>query len=142
MIMKDRTVVIVSAIAFAALVGTRVSAQSSPAKKEAAVAAHIEAARKAAGKEHTGIFEGICTQFAQPVSNRPPATAGRPRRADPPDRATWHAEPVKVFDNLYFVGEKDYGAWAVTTSQGIIIIDAIFDYSVEDEIVNGLKNSA
>ncbi len=27
----------------------------------------------------------------------------------------------------------------MTTSEGIIIIDAIFDYSVEDEIVNGLK---
>ncbi|MBM3724538.1 MAG: MBL fold metallo-hydrolase [Acidobacteria bacterium] len=108
--------------------------------KEAAVAAHIEAARKAAGAEHRGIFEGICTQFAQP---RGPAAAKPVRRSPggggPPDRAAWHAEPVKVFDNLYFVGEKDYGAWAVTTSEGIIIIDAIFDYSVEDEIVNGLK---
>ena len=27
----------------------------------------------------------------------------------------------------------------MTTSEGIILIDAIFDYSVEDEIVNGLK---
>jgi metallo-beta-lactamase class B len=123
----------------AGLPGTHLAAQSSQAKKDAAVAAHIEAARKAAGKEHTGIFEGICTQFAQPAASPPPAQAGRTRSAGPPDRATWHAEPVKVFDNLYFVGEKAYGAWAVTTSQGIIIIDAIFDYSVEDEIVNGLK---
>ena len=139
-IMKRRTLAISSAIALAAgLLGTRLAAQSSQAEKDAAVAAHIEAARKAAGKEHTGIFEGICTQFAQPAASRPPAPAERPRRDGPPDRATWHAEPVKVFDNLYFVGEKDYGAWAVTTSEGIIIIDAIFDYSVEDEIVNGLK---
>ena len=138
--MKRRTLAISSAIALAAgLLGTRLDAQSSQAEKDASVAAHIEAARKAAGMEHTGIFEGICTQFAQPAASRPPAPAGRPRRAGPPDRATWHAEPVKVFDNLYFVGEKDYGAWAVTTSEGIIIIDAIFDYSVEDEIVNGLK---
>jgi metallo-beta-lactamase class B len=27
----------------------------------------------------------------------------------------------------------------MTTSQGIIVIDTIFDYSVEDEVVNGLK---
>jgi metallo-beta-lactamase class B len=46
---------------------------------------------------------------------------------------------VKVFDNLYFVGEVEYSAWAVTTSEGIIVIDAIYDYSVEDEIVEGLK---
>ena len=138
--MKRRTLAISSAIALAAgLAGTRIAAQSSQAQKEAAVATHIEAARKAAGKEHTGIFEGICTQFAQPAPNRPAAPAKRLPRGGPPDRATWHAEPVKVFDNLYFVGEKDYGAWAVTTSEGIIIIDAIFDYSVEDEIVNGLK---
>jgi metallo-beta-lactamase class B len=134
--MKPRTLAISSAIALAAgLVGPRLAAQ---AAKEAAVKAHIEAARKAAGKEHAGIFEGICTQFAQPSTSRPPAPA-KPPRSGPPDRATWHAEPVKVFDNLFFVGEKDYGAWAVTTSEGIIIIDAIFDYSVEDEIVNGLK---
>jgi hypothetical protein len=35
-----------------------------------------------------------------------------------PERSTWHVEPVKVFDNLYFVGEKEYSAWAVTTSEG------------------------
>jgi metallo-beta-lactamase class B len=138
--MKHRTLAITLAITLAAgLFGTRIAAQSSQTdRKEAAVSAHIEAARKAAGKEHTGIFEGICTQFAKPAASRAPAPV-KPRREGPPDRATWHAEPVKVFDNLYFVGEKEYGAWAVTTSEGIIIVDAIFDYSVEDEIVNGLK---
>ena len=34
---------------------------------------------------------------------------------------------------------KTYSAWAVTTSQGIIIIDTIFDYSVEEQIAGGLK---
>jgi metallo-beta-lactamase class B len=28
---------------------------------------------------------------------------------------------------------------AVTTSEGIILIDTLYEYSVEDEIVNGLK---
>jgi len=46
---------------------------------------------------------------------------------------------VKVFDNLYFIGMTEYSAWAVVTSQGIIVIDTIYDYSVEDEIVGGLK---
>jgi metallo-beta-lactamase class B len=46
---------------------------------------------------------------------------------------------VKVFDNLYFVGQTEYSAWAVVTSDGIIIIDPIFDYSVEDEVVGGLR---
>ena len=46
---------------------------------------------------------------------------------------------MKVFDNLYFVGQSEYSAWAVKTRDGIIIIDPIFDYSVEEEVVNGLK---
>jgi metallo-beta-lactamase class B len=44
-----------------------------------------------------------------------------------------------VFDNLYFVGQTEYSAWAVNTSDGIILIDTIFDYSVEAEVVDGLK---
>jgi len=56
-----------------------------------------------------------------------------------PARETWHAEPVKVFDNLYWLGQTEYSVWAVNTSAGIIIIDTIFDYSVEDEVVDGLK---
>ena len=46
---------------------------------------------------------------------------------------------MKVFDNFYFVGQTEYSAWAVNTSDGIILIDTIYDYSVEDEVVNGLK---
>src|SRR4029079_14341352 len=51
----------------------------------------------------------------------------------------WHAEPVKVFDNLYWLGQTEVSVWAITTSQGIVVIDPIFDYSVEDEFVEGWK---
>jgi metallo-beta-lactamase class B len=46
---------------------------------------------------------------------------------------------VKVFDNLYFVGQSEYSAWAVTTSAGIILFDTLFDYSVEAAVTGGLK---
>ncbi len=62
---------------------------------------------------------------------------GGPRQ--PPDRSTWYAEPVKVFDNLYFFGQSEYSVWAITTSEGIIVLDTIFDYSVEDEVAGGMK---
>jgi hypothetical protein len=26
----------------------------------------------------------------------------------PPPRSAWHAEPVKVFDNLYFIGQSEH----------------------------------
>ena len=107
-----------------------------------AVAAHIAAAKAAAGSYHPGLFEALCS----PQSIRP---AAAPRRGQPPGapaalpslpgRPDWHAEPVKVFDNLYFVGMTAYSAWAVTTSDGIIVIDTIFDYSVADEIEGGLR---
>jgi metallo-beta-lactamase class B len=94
---------------------------------------HVAAARAAAG-EHTALFERIC-----PLPDTPapiPATGG-PRTTPPRD--SWHAEPVKVFDNLYFVGMTEFSAWAVTTSLGLIVIDPLFDYSVEDEVVEGLR---
>ena len=96
---------------------------------------HVAAARTAAGQDHPGLFDRLCTPPAPPQ----PRPAGAAQPEGPPDRSVWHAEPAKVFDNLYFVGEIEYSAWAVTTSAGIIVIDAIYDYSVEDEVVGGLR---
>jgi metallo-beta-lactamase class B len=93
---------------------------------------HIAAAKAAAGTEHGALFEATCERKPGP----PPART-EPRLV--PERATWHHEPVKVFDNLYYVGEKEYSAWAVTTSDGIIVVDTIWAHSVEDEIVGGIK---
>jgi metallo-beta-lactamase class B len=44
-----------------------------------------------------------------------------------------------VFDNLYFVGTKFHSAWALTTSEGIILIDTLYEYASEEAIVGGLK---
>ena len=110
-----------------------VAAQSFPDT----VDGHVAAAKAAAGTEYSGIVARICVP---PTPSAPRnATAATPRPAGAPARETWYAKPVKVFDNLYFVGQTEYSAWAVTTSDGIIIIDPIFDYSVEEEVVNGLK---
>ena len=95
------------------------------------VDAHIAAAQAAAGP-HGYILESLCMTPAAGPTTSPVAEAA-------PEHSTWHVEPVKVFDNLYFVGQSEFSAWAVTTSAGIILVDTIFDYSVEDEVVNGLK---
>ena len=104
------------------------------AQRSGTADAHLAKALATAKPEFTDLFDTTCG-LVRPelVVNRtpaPPAVAA--------DRSTWHAEPVKVFDNLYFVGQSEYSAWAVTTSDGIIVMDAIFDYSVEDEVINGL----
>jgi metallo-beta-lactamase class B len=119
-----------------ALAGASVLAQSNADSVEA----HVAAAKAAAGQEHTAVFNSLCAAPAPapvPQQAQQPATP-RPAPAGPPARSQWHAEPRKVFDNLYYLGQTEYSAWAVTTSDGIIIVDTLFDYSVEDEIVNGL----
>ena len=116
--------------------------------------AHFAAAKAAAGEDFQNLFNFQC-YGPGPGGQRGPAAgargqggpgrgagrgggrAGGPRQ--PPDRSTWYAEPVKVFDNLYFFGQSEYAVWAITTSEGIIVLDTIFDYSVEDEVAGGMK---
>jgi metallo-beta-lactamase class B len=115
--------------------------------------AHVAAAKAAAGEDFQNLFNFQCNGPGS-VGQRGGAAAGAQgqqggrsgggraggqRPQGPPDRSTWHFEPVKVFDNLYFFGQSEYSVWAITTSQGIIVLDTIFDYSVEDEIVGGMK---
>ena len=85
---------------------------------------HIAAAKSAAREEWTGLFNRTCGSLTPQPVGRGAAGGAQATLA----RDNWHAEPVKVFDNLYFVGQTEYSAWAVTTSDGIILIDTIYDY--------------
>src|SRR5258705_13509496 len=85
-----------------------IHAQSSRAKT------HLESARALAyepGQDFTSAFAAVCVK-PQPLAAEPPVF---PQNVPP--KAQWYAEPVKVFDNLYFVGTQVTDAWAVTTSQ-------------------------
>lgn len=47
-----------------------------------------------------------------------------------PESALLNGRSRRPLDNLYFVGMTEYAAWAIATSESIIILlDAIFDYS-------------
>lgn len=94
----------------------------------------VAAAKRAAGRDYSGTFLRICVA-PDNLTPRPPPPVG-PRAA--PDRATWYAAPYKVFDDLYFIGTQVHSAWALTTSAGIVVIDTLFDYATEPEIVDGL----
>ncbi len=102
--------------------------------------AHVAIAKTAAGEDYQNLFTFLCAAPAQRGTAGAPRGQGRggQRQAGPPDRSTWYAEPVKVFDNLYFAGQSEYSIWAIATSEGIVVIDTIFDYSIEEEIA-GLK---
>ena len=106
-----------------------------------AAAAHRALAVAAAGQDLGGILAAACPPAATPGGQQAANAPGRGRGAPRPDppREQWYAEPVRVFDNLYFVGTKAHGAWAITTSDGIIVIDALFGYAVKDEVEGGLR---
>ena len=128
---------------FAVLLSAALSAQSADT-----VDSHVAAAKTLAASNPTRLID-LCEPAAFSRATAParrggqpsPAPQGQPARGAQatPDRSQWAREPLKVFDNLFYVGEREYSAWAVTTSAGIIIIDPIYDYSVEEQVVGGLK---
>jgi metallo-beta-lactamase class B len=122
-----------------ALIGVARAQAPAPATPDSLVLA----AKLAAGQDHAGTFLRICIA-PDNVPRGNTGQAGRgganatPAARTVPDRATWYAQPYKVFDNLYFIGTKIHSSWALTTTQGIIVIDTLFDYAIEPEIVEGL----
>src|SRR5262245_7673951 len=83
--------------------------------------AHVAVAKTAAGADYQNLFNFLCAvpgprggQGAGAGAQRGQGGGGQRQPLGPPDKSTWYAEPVKVFDNLYFVGQSEYSVWAVT----------------------------
>jgi len=92
-----------------------------------AAAAHVAAAKAAARQDYAGVLN-LCEQPASGQRAAPAAQqANAPAQRTIPPASQWYAEPAKIFDNLYFIGSKDVSAWAITTSDGIILIDSLYD---------------
>ncbi|MGD8617442.1 MAG: MBL fold metallo-hydrolase [Gammaproteobacteria bacterium] len=114
------------------------STQAMQTPLEETVNYHMTLAGQAAGYEHIGLYNTTCARMGDP-------TAGRER---PPENRespeTWGMEPAQVFDQVYWLGEypafeSNPGAWGINTSEGIIVLDSNFDYSVEQTIAEGLR---
>src|SRR5439155_5782011 len=108
-------------------------AQTSPASVDGLVSA----AKDAAGLEWPGTFLRLC--IVPPPATSRGAAGGVAAPAGPPAKNVWYAEPAKVADNLYFLGTKIHSAWALVGSQGIIVLEALFDYAAPDEIAMGMR---
>jgi metallo-beta-lactamase class B len=61
----------------------------------------------------------------------------------PPDLGRWlndpkaqYVEPWKAFDNVYFVGVCWVSAWAIRTSDGVVLIDTLHEPHVDQLIAN------
>jgi len=126
-------------LALAIIVGIgAASAQTPPAPT---VDSLVSAAKDAAGLDWSGTFLRLCIVPPPPPPRRPVGVvpASPPTPAAAPAKDTWYSEPAKVADNLYFLGTKIHSAWALVGSDGIIVLEALFDYAAPDEIVGGMK---
>ncbi|MEO5926275.1 MAG: MBL fold metallo-hydrolase [Bryobacteraceae bacterium] len=116
--------------------------------------AHKAAATALLNSNNTGAARLACPATIGAVSTANPpggagpgagkgAAKGAPKGGAPatPPKENWYAEGGQVFDNLYFLTTKVNSAWAVNTSDGIILIDTLFAYAAQDAIVDGLKKA-
>jgi len=111
-----------------------------PKPKPSAIEAAQQTAKTAAEFEFLGALARTC--FLPPSRSEDLRDIPAPYVTDPgqiPPRASWFAEPAKVFDNLYFVGGKIHSAWALTTREGIILFDTIYPYNSEELIIGGMR---
>ena len=109
----------IAALAILAVFGLAGCAQKPPPASAETVAAHVAEARRLAGEDLKPLL-GLCN----------PAPSIRPDQASIDKLlAAVTSQPVplpgRVFDNLYFVGSAWVSAWAIRTSAGVILIDAL-----------------
>lgn len=113
-----------AAAAFASLVLAGGALSAEEARESPVVEQHKAAALKAGGPRYTAAAIHQCK--------------GRP--GIPPENRQVVLQPARVLDNLYYVGLGWVGSWAVTTSDGIVLIDTLNSVKdVEDTIVPGLR---
>src|SRR2546423_9546485 len=117
-----------------------------------AAQAHVAAAKAAVSPKGDSprpwhVFNCAFNQMcAEPKPGARPAEVGKDAPLEPGEaaklvptpREKWYAPPTKVFDNLYYIGTKTESTWALTTSDGIILINTNFDW-VTPELLNELR---
>jgi metallo-beta-lactamase class B len=114
----------------ACLVAALVSACAQPAS-QSTISAHVAAATQAAGTDLKPLL-ALCT----------PARTTRPPQAEA-DRGIAALinkpapPPGQAFDNLYYVGADWVSAWAIKTSEGIILIDALNNEAEAATLIDG-----
>ena len=91
---------------------------------------HWAAANRLAGKDWIPAAHFQCAPEAEVTDRLPPRVRTQP---------DVKRDPVKVFDNLYFVGEKADVTWIISTSDGLIMLDSGFPDRVETTLLAGMK---
>ena len=96
-----------------------------PAKPDSPqVKEHLDKARALAGTQWAAAYQFFCVE---PRANS---------NDDPP------IEPSKIFDNVYVIGNTGTVVYAITTPDGIILLDALAANQVESVLLPGMNKLA
>src|SRR5262245_8843151 len=140
-IMNSRFALCVGAAALASTLTIAVAAQSGGKRDfDAEYRTAVQTAKDAAGFQWLGTLVRTCLlpqSGGENTNDNVPDFVTDTAKAPPRD--SWYAEPAKVFDDVYFVGGKIHSSWALTTREGIILIDTLFPYNSEQLIVGGMQ---
>ena len=95
---------------------------------------HIAAAMRLAGSDLVNEAEALCSPAG-------PRRAALVRRAAGwPPVEDYAREPTRGFENLYYIGFSDVGAWAIDTSDGLILMDTLNSPDeARDVLIPGLE---
>ncbi len=137
-----RIVLVASAVALtivvAAEAGLRAQGPGVPTAEALAASQeaqqHIAAAMALAGSDLINEAEALCSPAGPRRAALVRQAAGLPPVED------YVLEPTRVFENLYYIGFNDVGAWAIETSEGLILIDTLNSPDeARDVLVPGLE---
>ncbi len=115
-----------------ALAACATPSEPAPAATPATVQAYVDRANALAGDDLKA-FVRVC--MPQPAERRAEGAEsddyirGLMARPAPP--------PMKVFDNLYYVGGDWVAAWVLQTSEGLILIDALNNEQEARDLIEG-----
>ena len=126
----------------AAVMGIVISAHAAvqivPATPDT-IEAHLAAGKNAAGgRDNTPDFYGLVTAICVAPLNgaqRPDAPAPR----ENPNRKATYLEPIKAFDDVYWLGTPSTSSWLLTSNDGYILYDTQGVYDAEDILVGGMN---
>lgn len=118
-----RPLCVVAAATIAAVPFAAARSQSSEPSAEARAAMHVETARQLAGTDLAAPFDFFCV----------------PGNARPNNFSAPPLTPVRLFDNLYAAGNSETVVYAITTSEGIVLIDSGVAAEVEPVLIPGLR---
>ena len=78
------------------------------------------------------LFLGL-TLLLQAASSQPPPARLSPKN----DLSVMARDPFQIFDNLYFVGIGEVGSYVIETSDGLILLDTLWDLDGYTEYLLG-----